>query len=82
MRHVWHLSVQDSLSTIINVRHSRDCTDVETITFSLRVTNCNQIHHAVISEITLLQASLISPSWELSKDAIILKGKWHIFFLN
>lgn len=80
MKHNWHLSVQSSLLTSMNTRKSKDCCEADTLTFSLKATNCNQIHHAAVSEITLVQVSLVSPNWKLHKNVIISSGEYNFRF--
>lgn len=68
VRHVWHLSIQESIKVDASAMQSCASKDVEQLALMVRATNLNKIHHAILTEIRLLTAALLSRDWVLSAD--------------
>lgn len=74
VRHVWRLSVQQSVNIESVYQQSLNSEAVENIIFSIKITNLNKIHHTILTEILLLKIALLSTYWILSSEVIAPKN--------
>ncbi|XP_021914689.1 trafficking protein particle complex subunit 8 isoform X2 [Zootermopsis nevadensis] len=74
VRHSWQLTVLSSIQlTTTALRSSAAVWNgmQEILNFTLCVKNCNQVHDQLMTEISLLQISLASQVWQLSKNVVV-----------
>lgn len=73
VRHVWKLSVQESIGIEVIKQKSSTSTVAEKLILSLKVTNLNKIFSTILTEITLLKVALFSSYWFLLKEILVPK---------
>ncbi|XP_017768287.1 PREDICTED: trafficking protein particle complex subunit 8 [Nicrophorus vespilloides] len=68
IRHMWNLHIQESIRVEVNAKQSWNSKNIEQLVLTIKAINLNKIHHAVVTEITLIKVALLSQNWILSKD--------------
>lgn len=78
VRHVWKMSVQESIAVEVIRQQSATSTTTEKLALSLKVTNLNKVFNTILTEVSILKVALLSSYWFLLNEIIIPK----MFTLN
>lgn len=70
VRHVWNLSIQESIKVSAITQQSSNSKTSEQLTFSVTATNMNKVHHSFVTEISILNAALLADDWALLNDVV------------
>lgn len=70
VRHVWNLSIQESINVNVTAQQSCNSKSLEQLTLSVTATNMNKIHHPVVTEISVLNAAVLAEDWTLLNDIV------------
>lgn len=73
IRHVWKMSVQESIGVEVLRQQSSASTISEKLMLSLKVTNLNKVFNTILTEISLLKVALLSSYWFLLNEIFIPK---------
>lgn len=73
VRHVWKMSVQESIGIEVIRQQSSTSTTTEKLALSLKVTNLNKVFNTILTEISLLKVALLSSYWFLFNEILVPK---------
>ncbi|KRT81734.1 hypothetical protein AMK59_5774 [Oryctes borbonicus] len=70
VRHVWNLSIQESIKVNVTTQQSSNSKTSEQLTLSVTATNMNKMHHVIGTEISVLNSALLSEDWTLLNEMV------------
>ncbi|GJQ66108.1 hypothetical protein Trydic_g5778 [Trypoxylus dichotomus] len=70
VRHLWNLSIQESINVIVTTQRSCNSTSSERLTLSVTATNMNRTHHPIGTEVSVLNAALLAEDWTLLNETV------------
>nr|XP_022915433.1 trafficking protein particle complex subunit 8 [Onthophagus taurus] len=70
VRHVWNFQIHDSLKVDLKPYQSHTAENVEQLSLSLKAMNMNKIHSPIYSQITILNAAILSENWILLNEVV------------
>lgn len=73
VRHVWKMSVQESIGIEVIRQQSSTSITTEKLALSLKVTNLNKVFNTILTEISLLKVALLSSYWLLLNEILVPK---------
>lgn len=73
VRHVWKMSVQESIGIEVIQQRSATSTKTGKLALSLKVTNLNKVFNTILTQISLLKVALLSSYWFLLNEILVPK---------